>query len=72
MGMRPGSRNMPSSAAKFPFPGPKRSSLRLYQRLEARDDVEQFLVDVTLTQTVECAVEILKQFVDVSISSFHC
>jgi hypothetical protein len=41
------------------------------QRLEAGDHVEQFLVDATLAQTVECAVEILQQFVDVLVGAFH-
>ena len=42
------------------------------QRFEAGDHVEKFLVDATLTQLVECAVEILQQFVDVFIGAFHC
>jgi hypothetical protein len=41
------------------------------QRFEAGDDVEEFLVDATLAQLVEGAVEILQQFVDVFIGAFH-
>jgi hypothetical protein len=42
------------------------------QRLESGDHVEKFLVDATLTQTVECATEILQQLVDVFVGAFHC
>jgi len=45
---------------------------RTAQRLEARDHIEKFLVDATLPQSVECAVEILQQFIDVSFRAFHC
>src|ERR1700734_1992656 len=43
----------------------------VHQRLEAGDHVKELLVDATLTQTVECAMESLQQVVDVSIGTFH-
>jgi hypothetical protein len=44
---------------------------RTAQRFEAGDDVEQFLVDATLAQTMECPVEVLQQFVDVFVGALH-
>jgi len=41
------------------------------QRLEARDHVEQFLVDATLAQLVETAVKLLQEVADVFVSAFH-
>jgi hypothetical protein len=41
------------------------------QRFEARNDVEQFLVDAALTQAMEVAVEVLQQFIDVLIGALH-
>ena len=41
------------------------------QRFKTGDDVEQFLVDATLMQSVKRAVEIFQQFVDVLIGAFH-
>jgi len=41
------------------------------QRFEAGDDVEQFLVDATLAQTMECPVEVLQRFVDVFVGALH-
>jgi hypothetical protein len=35
------------------------------QRLEAGDDVEQFLVDTALTQAVKRPVQVLQQLVDI-------
>jgi len=43
----------------------------LTQRFEAGDDVEQFLVDATLAQTMECPVEVLQQFIDVFVGALH-
>jgi len=43
----------------------------LTKRFEAGDDVEQFLVDATLAQTMECPVEVLQQFIDVFVGSLH-
>jgi hypothetical protein len=43
-----------------------------HQCLEAGDHVEQLLVDAALTQTPERAAEILEQFADVSVGTFHC
>ena len=44
---------------------------RYNQRFEARDHVEQFLVDATLAQLVETAVKLLQQIADVFVSAFH-
>ena len=41
------------------------------QRLEAGDDVEQFLVDATLAQTMKVPIEILQQFFDVLVGALH-
>ena len=41
------------------------------QRFEAGDDVEQLLVDAALAQTMECAVEVLQQVVDVLVGALH-
>jgi len=41
------------------------------QRFKSGNHVKQFLVDATLTHNVECAVEILQQFVDVFIGALH-
>jgi transposase len=41
------------------------------QRFEAGDDVEQFLVDAILAQTMKCPVEVLQQFVDVFVGALH-
>ena len=41
------------------------------QRLEARDDVEQLLVDAALAQAMEGPVEIFQQIVDVHFGALH-
>ena len=41
------------------------------QRFEAGDDIEQFLVDTILAQTMKCPVEVLQQFVDVFVGALH-
>ena len=41
------------------------------QRLEARDDVEQFFVDAALAQLMEGGLQILKQLVDVPVRALH-
>ena len=41
------------------------------QCLEARDYVEEFLVNSALTQAVEAAVEVGQQFINVAIRAFH-
>ena len=47
------------------------SFLPCVQRFESGDDIEQFLVDATLAQTMKCPVEILQQFVDVFVGALH-
>ena len=44
--------------------------LRL-QRLEAGDNVKQFLVDAALPQAMEFAVKILKQVINIFVGAFH-
>jgi hypothetical protein len=51
----------------FHRPDWRESLHRPDQRFEAGDDVEQFLVDAALAQTMECPVEVLQQFVDVLV-----
>src|ERR1035438_10076504 len=41
------------------------------QRFEAGNDVEQFLVDAILAQTMKCPVEVLQRFVDVFVGALH-
>jgi len=51
---------------------PSCASFSIYaQRFEAGHDVEQFLVDATLAQTMECPVDVLQQFVDVFVGALH-
>ena len=47
------------------------SALLARQRFEAGNDVEQFLVDASLAQTMECPGEVLQQFVDIFVSALH-
>lgn len=63
----------PTSLAVSPETRPNRctSFFLNTQRLEAGDNVEQFLVDPTLAQTMECPVEVLQQFIDVLIGTLH-
>jgi hypothetical protein len=41
------------------------------QRFEAGDDVEQFLVDAILAQTMKCPSDVFQQFVDVFVGALH-
>ena len=41
------------------------------QCFEARDDIEQFFVDTTLAQTMECPVEVLQQFINIFVGALH-
>ena len=41
------------------------------QHLEAGGDIEKPLIDSTLAQTLECPVEVLQQFVDVSVGALN-
>jgi hypothetical protein len=47
------------------------SALLARQRFEAGNDVEQFLIDASLAQTMECPGKVLQQFVDVSVGTLH-
>ena len=47
------------------------STVEARQRLKARDDIEQFLIDTALTQAVKRPVQFLQKFVDIFFSALH-